>query len=172
MATERDITKLSGALDMFLSRQKYVDVQISDGEGGHALEEANNILTAPFDSTNMVDIPYHVYEHLANLWEAIEYAGIMAFPNAIEKAHAAGNKDLADALLVGKAKNDVLLSLAEVQLSRIKNIKDEYEGRDVEDLEFGLNRLELLEQDLMVAVEQDRANAGLTSRSVRVPSPL
>jgi hypothetical protein len=70
----------------------------------------------------MADVPYHVYEHLANIWETIEYAEVMQFPKEIEKARAAGNKVLADALLVGKAKNDVLLRLVRNSMTQLDHV--------------------------------------------------
>jgi hypothetical protein len=45
VVTEREMIKLDDAMEMFLSRQRYADLQISDGQGGHALEEAKNVIT-------------------------------------------------------------------------------------------------------------------------------
>lgn len=43
------------------------------------------------------------------MWEAIEYASIVTFPLALDAAQSQGNDPLAEALSVGKAKNDVLM---------------------------------------------------------------
>jgi hypothetical protein len=61
-------------------------------------------------------VPYKIYEHLNNMWEAIEYANVISFPQQVDIALAAGDDQLASDLYVGWTKNDVLMKMVSLRL--------------------------------------------------------
>ncbi|KAG8830138.1 hypothetical protein FRC17_005360 [Serendipita sp. 399] len=96
-----------------LEKRRYDDYQISDGHGGDALQQATLTLQLPFGigTTSFARVPYEVYDHLSGMWEAIDYAHTVVFPHAIKRARQSSNTQLADALEVGRKKNEVLLRM-------------------------------------------------------------
>ncbi|KIM22771.1 hypothetical protein M408DRAFT_332735 [Serendipita vermifera MAFF 305830] len=149
--------------------REYTDFQISDGFGGNALEEAKSIIEEPFRDVPLVHVHYSAYERLSSMWEAVEYASILSYPNAVKMAERMDDDALVDALHVGETKNDVLMRLAQVQIMRIKIAKDGNQGRDTEESEDILSELE---DKLMAAAEDDRRNRGRVSHRVELAYPL
>jgi len=45
------------------------------------------------------------------MWEAVEYASIVGYPEAIESARNKANATLVESLLVGEKKNTVLMRM-------------------------------------------------------------
>jgi len=152
-------------LESLFRYEDYTTFQISGGVGGHALEEARSIFEDPFRDTPLVDVPYSIYERLLIMWEAVEYASIVGYPEAIETAQRQADTRLEQSLLVGETKNTVLMRMAQVQIFRIKLAKDGNQGKDIEETEEILNDFE---EELMTAVEDDRRNRGRVS----APAPL
>ncbi|KAG8850468.1 hypothetical protein FRB91_009050, partial [Serendipita sp. 411] len=113
-----------------LEKRRYDDYQISDGQGGDALELATATLHGPFGVVPYALVPFEVYDHLLNMWESIDYAHVVLFPDAIELAVQRGDSREANALKVGWKKNEVLLRMSQVILSHIRREKDRREGFD------------------------------------------
>jgi len=155
-----------GALSL-LSIRSYDDLQISGGVGGTALEEAARILQDPFRYVRYEDVPYSVYEHLSIMWEAIEYASIIGFPLALDAAQSQGHS--AQALSIGRVKNDVLMRMAELQIYQIRQAKSRNQEQYEDDLE---DNIDTYYHDLMVAVAMDRRNSGLVSQAIHLDYPL
>jgi hypothetical protein len=67
-----------------------------------------------------VDVPYHIYERLLIMWEAVEYASILGYPEAMELAQSdtstASDAGAEQALLVGAIKNTVLMRVVRFHL--------------------------------------------------------
>lgn len=53
------------------------------------------------------------------MWEAIEYANIISFPQQVEDAQITGDDQLASALDVGWTKNDVLMKMVSRRLDTL-----------------------------------------------------
>jgi len=156
-------------LESLFRYEDYTEFQIGGGVGGNALEEARSIFEDPFQDTPLVDVPYSIYERLLIMWEAVEYANIVGYPEAIETAQSHEYTTLEKALLVGETKNTVLMIMAQVQIFRIKLAKDGIQGKDTDDTEEILNDFE---EGLMAAVEDDRRNRGRVSASIPLVYPL
>lgn len=163
------ILQRSDTLASLLRYKSYSELQISDGFGGNALEEAKSIFEDPFQNIPLVNVPYRDYERLLTLWEAVEYAKVISFPDAIEDARGGGNEALEQKLLVGGTKNHVLMMMAQVQILRIKIAKDSSQGVDTEDNEDTLYEFE---ERLMAAAADDRRNSGRVAQPVQLVYPL
>jgi hypothetical protein len=70
--------------------------------------EADHLLD-PFQDTPLVDVPYNIYERLLIMWEAVEYASVVGYPEAIEIAQSNADTTLERSLMVGETKNMVLM---------------------------------------------------------------
>ena len=73
-------------------------------------------LLDPFRDTPLVDVPYSIYERLLIMWEAVEYASVVGYPEAIEIAQSHADTTLQQSLLVGETKNMVLMRMVRYDL--------------------------------------------------------
>jgi len=150
-------------LESLFRNEDYTTFQISGGVGGNALEEARLVFEDPFRDTPLVDVPYSIYERLLIMWEEVEYASLVGYPEALETAQRHADTTLERSLLVGETKNTVLMRMAQVQIFRIKLAKDGSQGKDTDETEEILSDFE---EELMAAVEDDKRNRGRVSAPV------
>jgi len=140
---------------------EYAEYQISDGVGGDAEKEAAAVFIDPFIGIDLSTVPFEVYDTLRIVHEEAEDIEIEGFDPAIEALGE--DSPEGKALSVGKSKNRVLYATAGLQAVRIKvavenalHIEDPWQDVDIDEAE-GYYQW---------AVDADRANEGLPSKSI------
>ena len=63
-----------------------------------------------------MDVPYSIYERLLIMWEEVEYASLVGYPEALETAQRHADTTLERSLLVGETKNTVLMRMVRSDL--------------------------------------------------------
>ncbi|CAG7846530.1 SubName: Full=Uncharacterized protein {ECO:0000313/EMBL:CCA70185.1} [Serendipita indica DSM 11827] len=113
----------------------YSQYQISDGTGGDAYERASQLILEPLLSSNanLSSTPFAVYERLDLMWEAVDYAHAVLFPQEIQAARVHQDQFHYEALQVGMTKNDVLKRLIHNVIYQIKAAKDASEGLEMDE---------------------------------------